>query len=207
MSFHGASVVGVLGCVKSFSDLMRLFREFSFAALWRMVSLVEHCHRGVNWITYPRLGFKSLAVTHDRLVGIELMHMIKKRQLVLEEGDESLTAAEQCYSLTRNLHPDRGYCPLMTSRAKSAAQPLSAPGTGFQLSSYQGGGRWVAEEPATRREVFEHVRRCATEKPRGDHPLTLRVSSVASIATGAVQAMDKRHKSDCYGFRDPRIDP
>jgi hypothetical protein len=29
----------------------------------------------------------------------ELMHMIKKRQLVVEEGDEGLTAAEQFYPL------------------------------------------------------------------------------------------------------------
>ena len=33
------------------------------------------------------------------LVGIELMHMIKKRQMVSEAGDEGLTAAEQFYSL------------------------------------------------------------------------------------------------------------
>ena len=33
------------------------------------------------------------------LVGIELMHMIKKKQLVVEAGDEGLTAAEQFYAL------------------------------------------------------------------------------------------------------------
>jgi hypothetical protein len=27
------------------------------------------------------------------------MHMIKKRQMVVEAGDEGLTAAEQCYAL------------------------------------------------------------------------------------------------------------
>ncbi len=35
----------------------------------------------------------------DTLVGIELMHMIKKRQRVVEEGEEGLTAAEQFYAL------------------------------------------------------------------------------------------------------------
>ena len=35
----------------------------------------------------------------DTLVGIELMHMIKKKQIVLEAGDEGLTAAELFYSL------------------------------------------------------------------------------------------------------------
>ena len=35
----------------------------------------------------------------DTLVGIELMHIIKKRQVVVEEGDEGLTAAEQFSAL------------------------------------------------------------------------------------------------------------
>jgi len=34
-----------------------------------------------------------------QLVGIELMHMIKKRQMLIEVGEESLTAAELFYSL------------------------------------------------------------------------------------------------------------
>ena len=45
------------------------------------------------------LGFKSFEAAQDTLVGIKLMHMIKKRQLVVEEGDESLTAAALFYSL------------------------------------------------------------------------------------------------------------
>jgi hypothetical protein len=32
-------------------------------------------------------------------VGIELMHILKKRQLMIEEEGEGLTAAEQFYSL------------------------------------------------------------------------------------------------------------
>jgi len=45
------------------------------------------------------LGFTSFAAAHTMLVGIELMHMLKKRQLVIEEGSEGLTAAEQFYAL------------------------------------------------------------------------------------------------------------
>jgi len=45
------------------------------------------------------LGFKSFAAAQDTLVGIELMHMIRKRQLVVEEGNEGLTTAELFYSL------------------------------------------------------------------------------------------------------------
>ena len=45
------------------------------------------------------LGFKSFAAAQDTLAGIELMHMIKKRQLVIEEGNEGRTAAELFSSL------------------------------------------------------------------------------------------------------------
>ena len=45
------------------------------------------------------LGFKSFAAAQDTLVGIELMHMIKKRQLREAAGDEGRTAAELFYSL------------------------------------------------------------------------------------------------------------
>ncbi len=45
------------------------------------------------------LGFKSFAAAQDTLAGVEIMHMIKKRQLGVEEGAEGLTAAEQFYSL------------------------------------------------------------------------------------------------------------
>jgi putative transposase len=62
-------------------------------------NIVEQDHRGVKRVTRPMLGFKSFEAAHDTLVGIELMHMIKKRQLVIEEGNEGLTAAELFYSL------------------------------------------------------------------------------------------------------------
>lgn len=50
-------------------------------------------------VTRPMLGFKSFAAAQATLVGIELMPMIKKKQLVVEEGDEGHTAAELFYSL------------------------------------------------------------------------------------------------------------
>ena len=56
-------------------------------------------HRAVKRVTRPMLGFKSFDAAQDTLVGIELMHMIKKRQMVMEAGDEGLTAAELFYSL------------------------------------------------------------------------------------------------------------
>jgi putative transposase len=45
------------------------------------------------------LGFKSFEAAQTTLTGIELMHMLKKRQLMVEERDEGLTAAEQFFSL------------------------------------------------------------------------------------------------------------
>src|SRR2546429_342714 len=62
-------------------------------------NIVEQDHRGVKRITCPMLGFKAFDAAHATLVGIELMHLIKQRQLVVEEGNESLTAAELFYSL------------------------------------------------------------------------------------------------------------
>jgi transposase-like protein len=44
-------------------------------------------------------GFKSFDAVQLTLVGIELMHMIKKKQMVVEEGNEGRTAAEQFYAL------------------------------------------------------------------------------------------------------------
>src|SRR6185295_14585572 len=62
-------------------------------------NIVEQDHRGVKRVTRPMLGFKSFEAAQDTLVGIELMHMIKKKQMVLEAGDEGRTAAERFYSL------------------------------------------------------------------------------------------------------------
>jgi putative transposase len=62
-------------------------------------NMVEQDHRGIKRVTRPMLGFKSFTAAQDTLVGIELTHMIRKKQLVVEAGEEGLTAAEQFYSL------------------------------------------------------------------------------------------------------------
>jgi len=61
--------------------------------------VVEQEHRAVQRVTRPMLGFKSFAAAQDTLVGVELMHMIKNRPMVVEAGEEGLTAAELFYSL------------------------------------------------------------------------------------------------------------
>src|SRR3989442_15439260 len=45
----------------------------------RFNNIVEQDHRGVKRVTRPMLGFKSFDAAQDPLVGIELMHMIRKR--------------------------------------------------------------------------------------------------------------------------------
>src|SRR5438094_7996438 len=62
-------------------------------------NIVEQDHRGVKRVTRPMLGFKAFDAAQSTLVGIELMPMIKKGQLVVEERDKGLTAAEQFYAL------------------------------------------------------------------------------------------------------------
>src|SRR5262249_132378 len=62
-------------------------------------NIVEQDHRGVKRVTRLMWGFKSFTAAQDTLVGLELMHMIKKRQLVVEEGNEGCTAAELFSSL------------------------------------------------------------------------------------------------------------
>jgi transposase-like protein len=62
-------------------------------------NIVEQDHRAVKRVTRPMLGFKSFAAAQDTLVGIKLMHMLKKRQLVVEDGGAALTAAAQFYAL------------------------------------------------------------------------------------------------------------
>ena len=62
-------------------------------------NIVEQDHRAVKRVTRPMLGFKSFEAAQATMVGIELMHMIKKQQVVSELGAEGRTAAEQFYAL------------------------------------------------------------------------------------------------------------
>ncbi|HZC01129.1 MAG TPA: DDE-type integrase/transposase/recombinase, partial [Gammaproteobacteria bacterium] len=78
-------------------------KEYGTAISIRQVkylnNMVEQDHRSVKRVTRPMLGFKSFAAAQAALVGIELMHMLKKGQMVVVEGAEGLTAADQFYAL------------------------------------------------------------------------------------------------------------
>ncbi len=62
-------------------------------------NIIEQDHRGVKRVTRPMLGFKSFEAAQSTLTGIELMHRLEKRQMMVAEGDEGLTAAEHFYTL------------------------------------------------------------------------------------------------------------
>jgi putative transposase len=64
-----------------------------------VASTAEQDHRSVKRVTRPMLGLKSCDAAQDTLAGIELMHMLKKGQLVVEDAVEGLTPAEQFYAL------------------------------------------------------------------------------------------------------------
>jgi transposase-like protein len=59
---------------------------------------IEQDHRSVKRIARPMLGFKSFRSARVTLQGIELMHMIKKGQMIAAHG-QHLSAAGQFYWL------------------------------------------------------------------------------------------------------------
>src|SRR5215469_13135141 len=59
-------------------------------------NIVEQDHRAIKRRVRPMLGFKDFRCARIILSGIEVMHMIRKRQM---KGDNSRSAAEQFYSL------------------------------------------------------------------------------------------------------------
>jgi transposase-like protein len=61
-------------------------------------NIVEQDHRAVKRLTRPLLGFKSFWAACCTIAGIEVMHAIRKGQLLLP-GNGSQTPAEQFYAL------------------------------------------------------------------------------------------------------------
>ena len=61
-------------------------------------NLVEQDHRAIKRLVRPMLGFKTFDSARCTLRGIELMHMIKKGQMIVRDGVK-LSAAGQFYSL------------------------------------------------------------------------------------------------------------
>ena len=73
-------------------------QEIEIRQIKYLNNLVEQDHRAIKRIVQPMMGFKSFPTVRVTLQGIELMHMIKKGQMV--SGDsQTLSAAGQFYSL------------------------------------------------------------------------------------------------------------
>ena len=67
-------------------------------------NLVEQDHRAIKRVTRPMLNFKSFRTARSILAGIELMHMIRKGQLILKDCIE-LSFADQFYALAGKIRP------------------------------------------------------------------------------------------------------
>ena len=67
-------------------------------------NLVEQDHRAIKRVTRPMLNFESFRTARSILAGIELMHMIRKGQLILKDCIE-LSFADQFYALAGKIRP------------------------------------------------------------------------------------------------------
>ena len=62
-------------------------------------NIVEQDHRAVKRITRPMLGFKTFQSAKSVIAGIEVMHMIRKGQLI--KGCAKAFFADHFYALTK----------------------------------------------------------------------------------------------------------
>jgi transposase-like protein len=62
-------------------------------------NIVAQDHRAVQRVTRPMRGGNAFDAAQATLAEIERRHMLKKRQMMVEAGDEELTAATQFYAL------------------------------------------------------------------------------------------------------------
>ena len=67
-------------------------------------NFIEQDHRAIKRVTRPMLNYKSFRAARNVLAGIELMHMIRKGQLLLEGGID-LFFADQFYAFAEKVRP------------------------------------------------------------------------------------------------------
>ena len=61
-------------------------------------NIVEQDHRAIKRVTRPMLNFKSFRAAGSVLAGIELIHMIRKGQFVID-GADAMSFADQFSTL------------------------------------------------------------------------------------------------------------
>jgi len=84
---HGVpETITIDGSEANAAAIKRYNEEHGTAIIIRQVkylnNIIEQDHRSVKQVTRPMLGFKSFEAAEATLIGIELMHMLKKGQLV-----------------------------------------------------------------------------------------------------------------------------
>ena len=67
-------------------------------------NIVEQDHRAIKRVTRPMLNFKSFRCAGCVLAGVELMHMIRKGQLAIDDAD-AMSFAGQFYALAGQVRP------------------------------------------------------------------------------------------------------
>src|SRR5471030_1208504 len=68
-------------------------------------NIVEQDHRAIKRVTRPMLNFKSFRSAGSVIAGIELMHMIRKGQFVVDDAS-LMTFADRFSALAGMVRPD-----------------------------------------------------------------------------------------------------
>jgi transposase-like protein len=75
-------------------------RNFIISQSKYLNNIVEQDHRHIKRIVTPMGGFRTMRTAARTIAGIELMNMIKKKQLNFTKHiDQNLTPAQQFYRL------------------------------------------------------------------------------------------------------------
>jgi putative transposase len=84
---------GAIDAINSSKAVPILVRQVKY-----LNNIVEQDHRAIKRVTRPMLGFKSFRAASNVLAGVELTHMIRKGQFVID-GAATMSVADQFYAL------------------------------------------------------------------------------------------------------------
>jgi DDE domain len=90
-------------------------------------TIVEQDCRGVQRVTCPMLGFKSFDAAQSTLVGIELIHMLRKRQMNDRGLDMASPRPNSSTPWPRHLPPGREHSTHSVYTQKFAIKPDQVP--------------------------------------------------------------------------------
>ena len=99
MDKSGANKAPIMDEINARGETSIIVRQVKY-----LNNIVEQDHRAVKRVTTPMLNFKSFQSAKCVLSGIELMHMIRKGQLMLE-GCNEMSFSDQFYALAGQIRP------------------------------------------------------------------------------------------------------